>query len=518
MAITEPSYTIVYPPRLDKLKSLDEGLPTLPSNRLLGIQHRIRNITEKTLRGKTRNCLKDLVTVLDSVHFHIMQSYGYPMRDQKTLLEWKFGLENLRCTLVGVKVDCSISDTVFTYSQMFFFTVEAVEGLQDNGKTYIHFSGIDDWPINEELKRRFPLKIGQSYRLLTPKKIDFTIPPGQAQWKTSSVGKQLFFHIIHEGMTAEESFVYNKRIEVALGPLQVVELLTPIVRMIPEEEIVVRITNLTRDSVKDTLKIVDSLAYSEDKVFILNEKHSTSLDTIRIHWRTQPEDGTYVISLEIGGLDHFYFIARKFHAEVDRDKRIGIVSAADNSPIQDALHRLKVSYIVVELDSTFAEKIDAVDVLIIDSRVVTMSPTIHDYHEQLNRFVTQGGHLVILSQDASAWNTEPLWAGIQLTSTVLFDEDIPIEMDVNHPLFTYPNRINPEDWNGWIVRRGFNIISGSLLNETDILASTKGEDMPLIISKKEGDGNRTYIDLALDFQWMNINPGAFRLLANLISY
>jgi len=45
----------------------------------------------------------------------------------------------------------------------------------------------------------------------------------------------------------------------------------------------------------------------------------------------------------------------------------------------------------------------------------------------------------------------------------------------------------------------------------------KHSGKPLIVSLTDGKGKQTYVDLALGHQWMNIHPGAYRLLANLIS-
>jgi len=46
----------------------------------------------------------------------------------------------------------------------------------------------------------------------------------------------------------------------------------------------------------------------------------------------------------------------------------------------------------------------------------------------------------------------------------------------------------------------------------------KKDKSPLIAEWKLGSGTLTYVDLALEPQFLNILPGAFRLLANLLSY
>jgi hypothetical protein len=49
-------------------------------------------------------------------------------------------------------------------------------------------------------------------------------------------------------------------------------------------------------------------------------------------------------------------------------------------------------------------------------------------------------------------------------------------------------------------------------------ASSRPRLEPLLLTRKLGRGRMTYVDLALAPQWLNVHPGAYRLLANLISY
>lgn len=515
----EPSYSLVYPVPLPRIDEMDAGLPKPSSMRLRGIEQKVERLTEATLRGKTGGAMDGLVDIMDAVNLCLVRRHEYNTRERRMLYNWKRILEDLRCTLLGVEVDYTISDTVLTARQLTFLRIDKVKGIKGKGDTDVYFPDAEKgWVIDEDMKKRLPLRLKEPYRVLTPKDVDYTFPPGQDRLQSSAVGKPFAFYIIHRDSSEEQSFVYRIQIELSLGPLDNLEILTPIVRMAPGEGVVFRVINLSRDGVSDKIWVENPLGSSEKIAFLLPEKGSSFLDTLFITWKGSRAAGTYLIPVLIDGLRAANFVARKFHAEVDASKKIGIVVGVKDDPIGNALRRLNVTFSKVGLDRTFSKQIEPMDVLIIGRRILTLKPKIVDFKEELDRFVNRGGHLIVLAQDAASWNTRPLWDGMRLERTVLFDENTPLQVDSTHTIFTSPNRIHPEDWNGWLFLRGYNDVFCSTLEDVQFPIRVRKEDLPLIVIQKEGNGRRTYVDLALGQQWMNIHPGAFRLLANLISY
>ncbi|NUM77169.1 PIG-L family deacetylase, partial [candidate division KSB1 bacterium] len=81
-----------------------------------------------------------------------------------------------------------------------------------------------------------------------------------------------------------------------------------------------------------------------------------------------------------------------------------------------------------------------------------------------------------------------------------------------------PNRLTAQDWEGWLYRRGYNFVSLGQKDGVEMPVTAAGEGTPLLLTRKLGQGKMTYVDLALTPQWLNVQPGAYRLLANLISY
>ena len=515
----KPSYLVAYSLVPPSVSEVDAGLPRPSTTRLQGIEQQIRQFTNSTRQGKKEGVLEQLVAIMDSVNYYIARRFKLQQREIKSLFHWKKGLEDLRCTLLDVEVEYSISDTALTERQLTFLTINEVKGTTDEGYTKVIFSGLDQgWAINEDVQRELPLDLNEKYRLLSPARLDYAFPPGLQEFHAPTVGKPFSFYILHHAPTKEQSFVHRTTTELFFGPRFITEILTPVVRMVPNERVIFRLTNLSRDGVADTIKIENPIASSTESVFRLSTKESSNLDTLFITWKGNPGDGTHLIPVQIDGITVANFAARKFHVEVDKSKKIGVITGLKHSPIQDALRRLNVEFATIKLDRKSLQLIDSLDALIIDRRALTLQPQIIDYKNELNDFVTKGGHLVVLAQDADSWNKTPLWDGMQLTRTFLFDEKIPLQIDSTHTLVLSPNVINSEDWDGWLFLRGYHIIYGKVLEQAELPIKVKPQGDPLVVTLTAGNGKRTYVDLALSHQWMNIHPGAFRLLANLISY
>jgi len=517
----DPSYRLVYNQEERKIRQMEEALPVLCTPRLRSLYSKITRLTDSILNGKTSQALTDLVAIKDSVNIFLVQRHKLSPCDVRTLFNWNLALEQLHCSLLGVEVKYSISDTRLTARQITYLRFQDIKGISESGRTDILFSGIDQgWIINEDMKRRLPLKLHEKYRLVSPKDVVFNFPYGYQKIQSATEGTPYFFFIIHRGSNRENSFVYRVRINFSFGPRFVTEVLTPIVRMIPGEGVAIRLTNISRDGVADNVVIDHELASSEPTHFRLRTKESSFQDTLLINWKGDPAEGTYLIPIKIGGMNVANFAARKFHAGIDSSKKVGIVKGLLHSPVEGALRRLQIPFSGVRLNRKFLQQIDSLDVLIIDRRLLTLKPKILKFKDKLERFVNQGGHLIVLAQDASRWNTTPLWNGLQLTTTVTLDENIPIEIDSTSALLKFPNSIHARDWNDWLFRRAYNFISVSPGEEEDVTIPVKliSSGRALIVTQNKGPGKRTYVDLALGPQLMNIHPGAFRLLANLIAY
>ncbi|MDI6779155.1 MAG: hypothetical protein QME25_03000, partial [Bacteroidota bacterium] len=135
---------------------------------------------------------------------------------------------------------------------------------------------------------------------------------------------------------------------------------------------------------------------------------------------------------------------------------------------------------------------------------------------ELLRFVENGGHLFILSQDWKVWNNNPLVDDFQLKSVFNLDETITIEIDTTHKINNVPNHIKIDDFDNWIYIKGCNEVK--LSSDKTVAVPLQSMNFPLLLTKLQGKGKISYVDLALYHQWLNVHPGSYKIIANLISY
>lgn len=521
-----PSYSVRYPGR-QQVTPLEKSLPPPVSPPYRSIERQVRSLAAKGIGQRApglsaadkRGLLRQLVTVMDSLDIQLAQSHQLNPTDRRAMLHWKTGLENLRLHLLGVTVSYRFKDTIVTDIQLAYLNIDSVTGIRPGGKTEIFFPGIDQgWILNENLERRVPYEQGLQLRLLSPSKIEHTYPHQEFGLSQSAFGKPLMFFVIHRGKTKEESFVSRSTLNMFYAPRFTVEVLTPLVSAVEGERVAVRITNHSRDGVRDTLMVFDSLVVSNPIPFRLNEKGASESDTLVLSWKGTLESGTYVFPIQIGRVRVAQFAVRKFDVAVDSSKRIGFIPGVENSPTAQTVRRLGLRYNELLWEPDFEIRRSEFDVLILDRRALTSRPWLRRKKDALRSFAERGGHVLILSQDEEIWNEGPLLDGMRLTRALDLDEEFPVDAAEGHKVFSAPNAFDKEDWSNWIYERALNHIDAAGVDGISVLLSARDRGLPLILTKTVGAGKITYVDCSLHHQFLNIHAGAFKLLANLIAY
>jgi hypothetical protein len=521
------SYKLVYPETSNN-PSLFDGLPQKRlSQNLATIQEKIQSLTtrilqtdgsKRTLGKRTRqNLVASVVSLIDSVDRALSRVTTRSSFDRRSLLFWRESLESLRSAFLDVRVSFTLSDSVLVGRQVTFLTIDSLSSATKGGTDEILFPAIkDDWIVNEDMKSRLPLVVGETYRLVSPTHVDYHMPPIEYGLQRSSIDAAIPFYIIHHSPSRTENFIHRTSFRVRFAPRFTVEVLNPIVRVVPGESVVVRLTNHTRDGLADTIRVQSAIATSTARAFRLPTKESSDIDTLWLTWNPNLDDGDYLLPVSISGHEVARFAARKFTAQVDTSKRIAIVEAVKGSPVQEAIRRLGLVARSVSDSATFINLAHTTDILLIDRRALSLKPSaaqvaaVQDYAEG-------GGHVIILAQDAPIWNQHPLVEGLTLSPTHRLDQFVEVDIDTAASLALAPNNLSQLDFDNWLFQRAYNELHLTSDDGFEVPFRSARNGSPMVVSKRIGHGRITYVDFALSPQLMNINPGAFRLLANLIS-
>ncbi|MCX6133678.1 MAG: PIG-L family deacetylase [Ignavibacteriales bacterium] len=518
------AYEAIYPRPSRQMKSVDEGLPRPAPARIMGIDAGIAGVA-RTIAGGTMStasqtdALRRVAALIDSVDDRLTRPLDLPSQARKICMQWKISLESLRLALLGVEVRYSVNPMILTERQLAHLTIDSVAGIRPGDSTWVYFPFIEQqWYVDESPGKIRALRLRDSYRLLTPSRLDHDLPAAGEGLTQTSVGKNLTFFIMCKSKTREQNFVYRATTRMLYSERFSAEVLTPIVRVFPGEQVIVRNTNHSRDGVRDSVYVDDSLATSGKKEFRINVKDQAEVDTLVLDWKRSLGEGTYIVPVSIATKKVAKFAARQFEARVDSNIRVALITGFTDGTTGESLRRLGVGWKELRNARAVTEQLGGFKVAIVDRRAMTLMRDLVSWAQYLKRFVEGGGHLIVLAQDAGIWNSAPLVEGLHLTSSDALEEAAEVESDSLHQVFTRPNRITWEDWEFWLFRRAHNILSGPALETALVPLKAKLDRSPLIAEWRMGSGTLTYVDLALQQQLLNIHPGAFRLLANLISY
>jgi len=204
-------------------------------------------------------------------------------------------------------------------------------------------------------------------------------------------------------------------------------------------------------------------------------------------------------------------------------KKIGyIVGAGDKVP--EALEQM--GYEVNRLNQKEIAKnpLDKFDAIIVGVRAYNTLDWLGNYYDKLMKYVENGGNLIV------QYNTSNFISNVRskmgpydftISRNRVTDENATVTfLKPEHPALNFPNKINQDDFKGWIQERSiYDAIDTTGKFEKIFAMNDPGEkpdDGSLLIAKY-GRGYFTYTGLVFFRELPAGVPGAYRLLANLIA-
>ena len=104
-----------------------------------------------------------------------------------------------------------------------------------------------------------------------------------------------------------------------------------------------------------------------------------------------------------------------------------------------------------------AGELGAYDAVVIGTRAYAVRQDLHTYNARLLEYAHAGGNLIVLyqTQEFVPDRMAPYPAQLPRGAQEVSEEDAPVTvLAPDHPLFHTPNRITPEDFDGWVEQRG----------------------------------------------------------------
>jgi LmbE family N-acetylglucosaminyl deacetylase len=164
--------------------------------------------------------------------------------------------------------------------------------------------------------------------------------------------------------------------------------------------------------------------------------------------------------------------------------------------------------------------LSAYNVIVIGIRAYSVRPELAKAQPRLEQFVRDGGTMIVEYQGSTFPAPLPVSMGSRLAERVVDENSAVKLLDASNPLLNFPNKITSADFDNWVEERGHGFpdtwdAGYTALTET----ADPGQDPQRggLLVTRQGKGTYIYVAYALYRQLPELVPGAYRILANLLS-
>ncbi len=216
-------------------------------------------------------------------------------------------------------------------------------------------------------------------------------------------------------------------------------------------------------------------------------------------------------------------LARAVDASIVGSPRVAYVEGVGDG-IPTALAALGTPPTLLDAEAIDQGDLSQFDVIVVGTRAYAVHPELTTQNARILEYVRGGGHLVVLYQtpEFDAAGLAPYPAELPRNAEEVSEEDAPVRiLAPDHSLVTTPNRLGPLDFEDWVEQRGSKFFASWDREFTPLLETHDTGQNPqqgLWLTAPLDEGHWTYIALALHRQTPYGVPGAYRILANLVSY
>lgn len=209
---------------------------------------------------------------------------------------------------------------------------------------------------------------------------------------------------------------------------------------------------------------------------------------------------------------------RKIDVKLAPGRRIGYVMGAGDL-VPQAIAAMGVTPHLLSDSELASADLSAWNVIVIGIRAYSTRPALAANQQRLDDFVHNGGTLIVQYQSNDFPAPLPLEMG-RLPEKVV-DETAPVELlSPKNPLLRWPNVITTADFGGWVEERGHSFLDSWAPGYTALTQTADAGQNPQrggLLVAHVGKGTYIYVAYALYRQLPELVPGAYRLLANLLS-
>lgn len=214
--------------------------------------------------------------------------------------------------------------------------------------------------------------------------------------------------------------------------------------------------------------------------------------------------------------------ATVFEVSIARNLRVGYIEGAGDDGA-DALRQLGAEVEPLDAAALAGADLSVYDAIVAGIRAYEVRPDLIAHNDRLLQYARNGGTFIVQynKYELVDGGFMPFAATMSRPHGRVTDENATVTVIApDHPLMTSPNRITPDDFDGWVQERGLYFLETFDERYDALLSMADPDETPQtgsIVAARLGDGWYVYTGLALFRQLPEAVPGAYRLLANLVS-
>jgi LmbE family N-acetylglucosaminyl deacetylase len=199
-----------------------------------------------------------------------------------------------------------------------------------------------------------------------------------------------------------------------------------------------------------------------------------------------------------------------------------IMGVGDQVP--QALEQLGARVDLITPEQLASGDLSQYTVIMTGVRAYERRPDLRANNQRLIAYAERGGTVLVQYNKFEFNEAQYGPYPAKVSSARVTDENAPITvLTPDNPVFNVPNRLGPETWANWVQERGLYFLGDrdpryvDLVESSDPFPLNTGVKRGALVEAQVGKGRWLYIGLGLWRQLPAGTPGAYRLMANLIS-
>jgi LmbE family N-acetylglucosaminyl deacetylase len=469
-------------------------------------QHRTQGMDKAVASGRFGR-------FLDSTRYVLVRSSGKYINDRNDFLGGLHTSDEIRLPLIPTQspLRISLSDSIVVPNQKVTLEVVPLESLSNLNISFNLPSGWTSKKMGDPGSERYEVVVSGDPH--------YTYPKVRHLYETM---RTIPLITVNASFDRGEKHVHEVvPVFLDVAPLQAISLPSRVFRITDEPlKIPFAVQNYfpkkAAGRVKATVPNGWDVVNSE---FVIAKEDSVYNDTVTIMSPRSLPEGSYPISICIDA-DTAQVTLKKFGVAVATGFNIGIVQSYDDV-FSEVLHGLKVEHRLLTEKELSSGDLQLYSAIVVDIRAYLVRQDLVRNNSRMLDYVKNGGTLIVMYQREQEWKPEFAPYPFSLSRNRITYETAPVQvLKPEHALFNIPNKIDVTAWDDWVQERAVYMPANVPAQYERLLSSADPDEPPLdtgLLFAKYGKGQYLYSSYVWYRELKEVNKGAFRIFANMIS-